>query len=154
MTTKTILRRALITAGVLGLASLGLIYYQNAQVPTLGVSDGKFKPLGSFPKGVSTQASQDSKKVEPLPMKASVEETVAALKEACNSVCQTDILEERSDYLRLVFTTPVMKFHDDGEFWIDDKARVVHFRSEARAGYSDGGNNRARYQKIRRAYGS
>ena len=152
MTTKTILRRAMITAGVLGLASLGFIYYQISQVPTLGVSDGKLKPLGSFPNSVSTQASQDSKRVEPLPMKSTVEDTMAAIKEACKSVSQTDILEERSDYLRVVFTTPVMKFHDDGEFWIDEQAQVVHFRSAARAGYSDGGNNRARYQKLTSAY--
>jgi uncharacterized protein (DUF1499 family) len=45
-----------------------------------------------------------------------------------------------------------MKYHDDVEFYIDSIAQQVHFRSASRAGYSDRGLNRQRYEALAMSY--
>jgi uncharacterized protein (DUF1499 family) len=45
-----------------------------------------------------------------------------------------------------------MKYNDDVEFWLDSDAKQVHFRSASRAGYSDMGLNRTRYEAIAELY--
>lgn len=149
MRSKKTLPRALSFAGLAAAACLGLIYYQNSRVPQLGVDEGLFKALRNTPNGVSTQSNKPEKRVEPLEGKETTEATMAALKQSVESVGGGKIVAQREDYLYVVFTTPLMKFHDDAEFWLDSEKNLVHFRSEARAGYSDMGINRKRYQKIR-----
>ena len=133
-------------------ASLGRIYYQNSRVPQLGVTDGRFEPLGSKPNGVSTQTADGAKSVDTLPFKADAEATMKAIEETVASIEGSDIKTRTDEYLYAVFTTPTMKFHDDAEFWIDVDQSKVHFRSESRAGYSDMGLNRRRYERIAERY--
>ena len=47
------------------------------------------------------------------------------------------------------FTTKMMKFVDDAEFWFDPRANVVQVRSASRLGRQDFGVNRARIEAIR-----
>lgn len=133
-------------------ASAGFIYYQNSVEPEVGVQDGRLKPLKKSPNGVSTQAEKPSKRVETLPFKDSSEDTMEALKTAATRYGGVVFKEETEDYLYLVFSTPTLGFRDDAEFWLDREAREVHFRSQARAGYSDRGMNRRRYNKLRELY--
>jgi uncharacterized protein (DUF1499 family) len=70
------------------------------------------------------------------------------------SVPGAAVIEQRSDYLRVAFTTRWMRYVDDAEFWFDPVERVVHVRSASRLGYSDGGLNRSRIESIRRALAS
>lgn len=136
---------ALATAGFL---AAGFLYYQNSQVPRLGVKEGKLKPLSSKPNCISTQAKDPAKKIEPIPFKESLEQTHEAVLQACRSIPGAQIITEEKDYIRVVFSTPVCRFKDDGEFWLDEENREVHFRGAARAGYSDMGNNRKRYGQL------
>lgn len=137
---------------LISLLAVCTIYYQNSIEPQLGVADGRLKPLGNKPNDISTQTDKAGKKVDPLPFKESAEATRQALKAAISSHGGGRIEEETDDYLRVVFTTPVFRFNDDAEFWLDTENEVVHFRSAARAGYSDLGNNRKRYRKLRELY--
>lgn len=149
---KKMLPLALKTVAVLFAAGTAYLYYQNAQVPELGVENGRLKPLRNTPNCVSTQASDLEKRVEPLPFADNLEKTMAALKAAVHSYGHEKILEETDTYLRVVFTTPTLRFKDDAEFWLDVENQVVHFRSAARAGKSDLGMNRKRYEKLRELY--
>jgi uncharacterized protein (DUF1499 family) len=47
------------------------------------------------------------------------------------------------------FTTPLMRFVDDAEFWFDPVAGAVQVRSASRVGRNDLGVNRARIEAIR-----
>lgn len=46
-----------------------------------------------------------------------------------------------------------MKYHDDIEIYFDDSTKLIQYRSASRAGYSDMGLNRERYEKLVEAYG-
>lgn len=142
----------LIVLAVFIALNFGRIYYQNGQVPVLGVENGELKPISSKPNNVSTQAEDPEKNVATLPMKSTVEETIAAIKAALNEYGGAEIQQEQSDYIYAIFTTNLMKYRDDAEFWIDTENREVHFRSASRAGYSDMGLNRKRYEALTELY--
>ena len=143
---------ALIIFVVFIAANFGRIYYQNVQVPQLGVENGQLKPVSKKPNNVSSQAEDEEKKVATLPVKATTAETMSALKQAVNKYGGATVKAETEDYLYVIFTTDLMKYHDDVEFWIDEANGVVHFRSASRAGYSDMWLNRKRYDALAELY--
>ena len=146
-------KRALkILAGSLTLVGLTFVLYQTFHTPALGVTNGRFRPLSFRPNGVSTQATDPAKLVEPLPFKTDAAQTMEAIKTALESYGGYEIKKESKNYLRVVFITPTMRFRDDAEFWLDDAERVVQFRSQSRLGYSDRGLNKARYEELRKSY--
>ena len=59
------------------------------------------------------------------------------------------VVAARDDYLYAQFATRWLGFVDDGEFWVDPAAGVVHVRSASRVGRSDFGVNRQRIEAIR-----
>ena len=125
-------------------AAFGYIYWQNSQVPTLGHDHGQLTPLSNNPNGVSTQAADPKKAVDPWPFKADRAATMEAIKDALAAYGGAETVREEADYLRVVFVTPTMGFRDDAEFYLDEENRLVHFRSASRAGKSDMGLNRER----------
>jgi uncharacterized protein (DUF1499 family) len=52
-------------------------------------------------------------------------------------------------YLHATFTTPLLKFTDDLELWLDAPGGVLQVRSASRLGRSDLGVNRARVERLR-----
>jgi uncharacterized protein (DUF1499 family) len=152
MKRKKIMTTIVIVIAVFIAANFGRIYYQNSQAPELGVENGQLAPVSSKPNNVSTQAEDEAKKVTPLPMKASIAATMEAIKQAVNQYGGATIQSESETYLYVIFTTSLMKYHDDVEFWIDEVNGVVHFRSASRAGYSDMGLNRKRYDALAAIY--
>jgi uncharacterized protein (DUF1499 family) len=152
MKRKKIMTTIVIVIAVFIAANFGRIYYQNSQASELGVENGQLAPVSSKPNNVSTQAEDEAKKVTPLPMKASIAATMEAIKQAVNQYGGATIQSESETYLYVIFTTSLMKYHDDVEFWIDEVNGVVHFRSASRAGYSDMGLNRKRYDALAAIY--
>ena len=146
MTTALLILALLVTGNV------GRIYYQNAQEPELGVEQGRLQPIDKKPNNVSTQTDDATKRVEPLAAKESPAATLSALKKAIDLYGGGEIKRATDDYLYVVFTTGKMRFHDDAEFWLDNSTQQVHFRSASRAGYSDMGLNRQRYNRIAELY--
>jgi uncharacterized protein (DUF1499 family) len=131
-----------------------LLVFQNMKVPThLGHDSGKLAPMPSTPNAVSSQAKQESKKVIPVPYKESSEQTMAAVVKVLEQMGGNDIQTQEGNYVYTIFTTPMMRFHDDVEIFLDDAAQLVHFRSQSRAGKSDLGANRKRYEQFSELYG-
>jgi uncharacterized protein (DUF1499 family) len=62
---------------------------------------------------------------------------------------RTRLVEEDESYLHYEFTSLLLRFVDDVEFVFDDEAKIIHFRSASRTGYSDLGVNRARMEQVR-----
>lgn len=142
----------LIVIGVLVVLFFVRVFIENNKVPILGVTQGKLKRVGKKPNNVSTQTDVASKQVETLNFKDSELSTMNSLKKAVEAFGGGRIETETADYLYVIFKTPLMKYCDDVEFWLDTANNEVHYRSSSRAGYSDMGLNRARYNKISELY--
>lgn len=156
--------RTLVTwliVGTLGLAvavlAAGRLGLLGGTRPTdLGVRDGRLKPPSATPNSVSSQAAlypdhpmQAYASVAPLPMKGDARATLAALRALLQGLPGAVLVEQRDDYLRVEFTTAVLRFVDDAEFWVDPAAGVVHVRSASRVGRKDFGVNRQRLEALR-----
>ena len=122
----------------------------------LGVRDGKLKPPSRTPNSVTSQAElwpdapqKASAAIAPLPMKGDAKATIAKLAQIVEALPGAKIVERRDDYLYAQFTTALMRFVDDVEFWVDPAAHVVQVRSASRVGHGDLGVNRARIEQIR-----
>lgn len=134
------------------LSGCGFLFWQNSQVPELGHVNGQLKPLSANPNGVSTHTDDPSKQVAPWPFKEDLATTMAAIRHTLNQVEGAEIVEDQSNYLRVVFVTPLMRYRDDAEFYLDEASQQVHFRSASRAGKSDLGLNRERFDKLTAIY--
>ena len=55
-------------------------------------------------------------------------------------------------YIKAEFTSSILRFTDDVEFYFDDRKKVIHVKSASRVGFSDLGVNRRRIEMIRNRY--
>ena len=115
----------------------------------LGMRDGKLAPCPSTPNCVCSQSEDAEHKIEPLTYKSTPEVAFTQLKQAIASQPRTKIITESPNYLYAEFTSAIMKFVDDVEFYLDEDAKVIHVRSASRLGQSDLGVNRKRIETIR-----
>ena len=115
----------------------------------LGVRDGKLAPCPSTPNCVCSQSEDAGHKIEPLTYKSTPEVAFTQLKQAIESQPRTKIITQSPNYLYAEFTSAIMKFVDDVEFYLDEDAKVIHVRSASRLGQSDLGVNRKRIETIR-----
>ncbi|WP_181349310.1 DUF1499 domain-containing protein [Thalassobacillus sp. CUG 92003] len=67
-------------------------------------------------------------------------------------MAQEAIIEEHEACLHVVFLSEVFRFKDDVEFYFDDQAGLVQFRSTSRVGYYDFGVNRKRMEEFSDRY--
>jgi uncharacterized protein (DUF1499 family) len=122
----------------------------------LGLRDGKLKPPSETPNSVSSQAAlwpdhpqHDDAAIAPLALKGDGPTTIARLAQIIEGMDGAHIALRRPDYLYVQFTTRLMRFVDDAEFWFDPAAGVVQVRSASRVGRRDFNVNRARIEAIR-----
>lgn len=115
----------------------------------LGVRDGKLAPCPNTPNCVSSQSADAAHKIEPLTYKSSPGEAFAKLEQAIKSQPRTKIITSSPNYLYVEFTSAIMGFVDDVEFYLDADASLIHVRSASRLGQSDLGVNRQRIETIR-----
>jgi len=122
----------------------------------LGLRDGKFKPPSKTPNSVSSQAAlwpdhpqRESAAIAPLALNGDGPATMTRLARIIERMAGARLVEQRSDYVYAQFTTRLMRFVDDTEFWFDPAAGVVQVRSSSRVGRKDFGVNRARIEDLR-----
>jgi uncharacterized protein (DUF1499 family) len=145
----------LVVLAVLG-GQLGFLKGQPAA--RLGVTDGKLAPPAKTPNSVSSQANlwpdaprHQEAQIAALTAQGDAAATMAKLKSIVEKTPGAQVVESRSDYLYAQYTSRLMKFVDDVEFWFDPTAGVVQVRSASRLGEKDFGVNRARVESIRQA---
>ncbi|GAX72951.1 hypothetical protein CEUSTIGMA_g406.t1 [Chlamydomonas eustigma] len=85
---------------------------------------------------------------------ATQEQAMKELVEVVNSLkpdgFTSEIIKQTSDYLYLEYTSPLLGFIDDVEFWFKPEPGFrVEYRSASRIGESDGDVNRKRIKAIR-----
>ena len=129
------------------------LFYQNLTVPTyLGHTDGQLAAMPDKPNAVSSQTDIIEKRVDPLHYRGNAEETMDAVLSALLTMGSNEVQVQESHYLYSVFTTDTLHFHDDVEILLDEQMQLVHFRSQSRAGRSDLGMNRKRYEQFKALY--
>jgi len=125
----------------------------NIRIPkNLGVENGMLASMPKSPNAVSSQSDNPDYHVEPFPLKENLELTNAAIIDTINTYDNAEIISNEPNYIHDIFTTSKMRFHDDVEFYYNESAGVVEYRSASRVGYSDMGLNRERYNRLYEYY--
>jgi uncharacterized protein (DUF1499 family) len=150
---------ALLVLAVLSVIAgqLGLL---RGKAPTnLGVRDGKLKPPSKTPNSVSSQAllyadhpQKDYASIEPFKFSSDADSSMKKLAEILQKQERATVISRDQEYIYAQYTTVLMKYTDDVEFWLDKRAGVIHVRSSSRLGRKDFGVNRARIEAIRAAF--
>jgi uncharacterized protein (DUF1499 family) len=150
-----IIALVIITGLIVG--QLGLL---KGSPPTdLGVHDGRLKPPSNTPNSVSSQASlypehpqRAYAEIAPFPLKGDADASLNRIASIIESMEGGKIVKKAPGYIYAQFTTRLMKYVDDVEFWYDPSAKVLQVRSASRLGSSDLGVNRKRIETIRQKF--
>ncbi len=121
---------------------------------TLGVKDGQLATCPGSPNCVSSQANKADAEhyIKPLAYSGNATGAIAQLKDIINGMERTQIIESSDDYIYAEFTSNLMGFVDDVEFYADAANGVIQVRSASRLGQSDLGVNRKRIEAIRQQF--
>lgn len=130
---------------------MALFSFAGDRPTTLGVTEGKLLPCPQTPNCVNSQTSEldEQHAIAPLTINASPSESWDALKAAIAEQDRAEIIQASDRYLYAEFTSRLMGFVDDVEFYLDPDAQVIHTRSASRLGESDLGVNRQRIETLR-----
>jgi len=123
----------------------------------LGVHQGRLKPPSPNPNSVSSQAllwsdhpQREYAEIAPLALRGDGPASIATLQRLLQAEPGVTIVDSRADYLYVQYTSRLMKFVDDVEFWFDPAHAVIQVRSSSRLGRSDFGVNRRRIETLRK----
>jgi uncharacterized protein (DUF1499 family) len=155
MIEKTVIGLALLVLTVLVAARLNA--FSGRMPDNLGVRDGKLKAPARTPNSVSSQADlwpdapqKDAARIAPIALvQGDAKATISRIAQVVEGLPGARIVERRDDYVYAQFTSALMRFIDDAEFWADPAAGVVQVRSASRVGRRDFGVNRTRVETIR-----
>lgn len=114
----------------------------------LGVRDGQLVACPDTLNCVSTQADQSQAQMPPIPYTGTVAEAKTRLLRVLGAMPKATVITNEPDYVYAEFRSSLWEFIDDVEFYFDDTAKVIHFRSASRLGRSDFGVNRQRMETI------
>lgn len=117
----------------------------------IGIKNGKLMPCPKKPNCVNSQDNDPKHFIAPITYNCSKDNAIEKIKNIVQSQKRTKIVEETKIYLRTEFTTAIMRYVDDVEFYFPDE-KTIQVRSASRIGYSDLGLNRRRIEKIRKAF--
>ncbi len=161
---KLILRAARVLVVVLLTVVLGAVaagqmgFFKGTEPGGLGVRDGRLKGLSATGNSVSSQAGLYPEHpqfkyslIAPLALRGDGPATMAKLNTLVLAMAGTMVVKREPDYLYAQFTTPLMQYVDDVEFWFDPAGQVVQVRSASRVGKGDLGANRKRVEAVRAA---
>jgi len=138
-----------VVAGQLG-------FLQGTPPTDLGVRDGKLKPPSITENSVTSQAAlypdhpqRKYAEIAPLPVKGEGPVTIAQIKAIVEGMDGAKVVKSERGYLYAQFTSKLMRYVDDVEFWFDPSANVIQVRSASRVGRGDLGVNRKRIEAVR-----
>lgn len=134
----------------IAMANKPLFSFSGKRPDNLGVNAGKLAACPGTPNCVCSQAATTDKEhfVEPIAYQSAPAEAMDKLKSVIQSMERTKIINESSDYLYAEFTSALMGFVDDVEFYLEPNG-IIQVRSASRLGQSDLGVNRKRIEEIR-----
>ena len=140
---------------VIGLVFAFLVWNNHilAGIPptNIGINNGQFAVCPFTPNCVNSQAavSDAEHSIKPIEIGGDTSQGLTDLKLAIKSMPRAVIIQETNNYLRAEFTSQLMGFVDDVEFYFDSDGKSIQVRSASRFGESDLGVNRQRIEEIR-----
>ena len=134
--------------------SIGITGCSGVPPGNLGVKDGSLAPCPASPNCVSSRSPDKEHAIEPLIYTASRTQALEDLKTIILHMKRAKITAESGNYLHAEFTSAILRFVDDVEFYFDENAKIIQVRSASRLGKSDFGVNRKRVESIRTAWSS
>ncbi|ANU11016.1 mercuric reductase [Planococcus antarcticus DSM 14505] len=140
--------------GVAAAAGVGItnMVIKNNVKPKLGVENDRLKGMPSTPNAVSSQSSSKDKYVAAWSYNGSKNDAKKNLTGMLKGYEGVIIVQNEENYVYAVAKSKTMKFKDDIEFYFNDTAQQIEFRSASRIGYSDAGVNRKRYDEMSTRY--
>lgn len=126
-----------------------LFHFSGTPPKDLGVKDGKLKSCPASPNCVCSHDTDGEHQIAPLAYTGNAQEAFDRLKSIVGSIENAAIVKSSSNYLYAEFTSKLMGFVDDVEFYLDEAAGTIQVRSASRLGESDLGVNRQRIETIR-----
>ncbi|MEZ6119335.1 MAG: DUF1499 domain-containing protein [Pirellulaceae bacterium] len=149
---KRDIRRWIVRAILFAMIGMGAVMVMNlfSKPPAnLGVRGGRLAACPGSPNCVCSHDSDSQHAIAPLNYST---EPGIALQRIVDSVGSLGgkVVERRDGYLRAEFTSRLLRFVDDVEFYFPPDESIIHVRSASRIGYSDLGVNRQRVEQIRR----
>ena len=115
----------------------------------LGLKNQLLSPCPRTPNCVSSQKKNSQHRIQPIIFEGSLELAKERLYRVINSMGGTKIITQEDVYWHVEFTTQLLRFIDDVEFFFDESQSLIHVRSASRQGYWDLGGNRRRVETIR-----
>ena len=115
----------------------------------LGLKNQLLSPCPGTPNCVSSQEKNSQHRIQPITFEGSLELAKEKLHRVINSMRGTRILTQDVIYWHVEFTTQLLRYIDDVEFYFDGTKSLIHLRSASRQGYWDLGVNRRRVETIR-----
>jgi uncharacterized protein (DUF1499 family) len=131
-------------------APMGL--FSGTRPDNLGVHDARLAPPRRTPNNVNSQIDRKADAehyIEPLRYAGDARQAWLALRRVVDGMQRVTVVKSEPNYLYAEFSTKLMGYVDDTEFYLDEKAGVIHVRSASRLGRSDFGVNRGRIESIR-----
>jgi len=130
--------------------------FSGTRPDNLGVKDGRLAPCPKSPNCVVSQGNEDAEHaIAPLNYTGDAAAAMAALRQVLESQEGSEIIQQTDTYLYAEFTSRLMGFVDDVEFYLDPaEPGTIQVRSASRLGESDLGVNRKRVEKIRTEFAS
>lgn len=115
----------------------------------------RFAPCPDSPNCVSTQAPPTDKThtIAPIPYTGDRAAAHQRLLAVIQAMPRTTIITVAPEYIYAECRSRLLSFVDDVEFYLDDSAKLIHFRSASRLGRGDLGVNRQRMEEVRRRFG-
>ncbi|MFZ4662782.1 MAG: DUF1499 domain-containing protein [Caldilineaceae bacterium] len=115
----------------------------------------RFAPCPDSPNCVSTQAPPTDKlhAIAPIAYTGDRDAAHQRLLAVIQAMPRATVITTEPEYIYAEFRSRLMSFVDDVEFYLDDAAKQIHFRSASRLGRGDLGVNRQRMEEIRRRFG-
>ena len=126
--------------------------FSGTRPDNLGVHDGRLAPPKLTPNNVNSQVDKNADPghyIEPLRYAGDARQAWAALRQVIDGMQRVKVVKSEPNYIYAEFSTKLMGYVDDTEFYLDENAGVIHVRSASRLGIGDFGVNRERIESIR-----
>ena len=128
---------------------MAIFSFSGTRPTNLGVTNGKLLECPNSPNCVSSQSTDAEHKIAPLTYSGDPAKALADLKAVIESLPRTKIITAENNYIYAEFTSKLMGYVDDVEFYLNADKGIIEVRSASRLGKSDLGVNRDRIETIR-----
>lgn len=128
--------------------------FSGSRPDNIGLKEGQLAACPKSPNCVVSQGTADAEHaIAPLNYSGTSTDAMNVLRQVVEAMDGSEIVEQTDNYLYAEFTSQLMGFVDDVEFYLPpDEAGTIHVRSASRLGQSDLGVNRKRVEAIRAAF--